>query len=91
MQTMKDPYVLDFIPFQKDMLDRDMEQALVRDVAKLLLELRTGFAFLENQYYLNVGDDDFYLDLLFYNNLNICCHVVVELRTESLNRSTLSS
>ena len=58
-QTMKDPYVFDFIPFREDMLERDIEQALVRDVTKLLLELGTGFAFLGNQYHLNVGGDDF--------------------------------
>lgn len=45
VQTMKDPYVFDFIPFRENMLERDIEQALVRDVTKLLLELGTGFAF----------------------------------------------
>ena len=79
-QTMKDPYVFDFIPFREDMLERDIEQALVRDVTKLLLELGTGFAFLGNQYHLNVGGDDFYIDLLFYN-LNLRCYVVIELKT----------
>ena len=61
-QTMKDPYVFDFIPFREDMLERDIEHALVRDVTKLLLELGTGFAFLENQYHMNVGGNDFYID-----------------------------
>ena len=79
-QTIKDPYVFDFIPFREDMLERDIEQALVRDVTKLLLELGTGFAFLGNQYHLNVGGDDFYIDLLFYN-LNLRCYVVIELKT----------
>lgn len=77
---MKDPYVFDFISFREDMLERDIEQALVRDVTKLLLELGTGFAFLGNQYHLNVGGDDFYIDLLFYN-LNLRCYVVIELKT----------
>ena len=80
VQTMKDPYIFDFIPFQEDMVERDIEQALVRDVTKLLLELGTGFAFLGNQYHLNVGGDDFYIDLLFYN-LNLRCYVVIELKT----------
>ena len=78
-QTIKDPYVFDFIPFREEMLERDIEQALVRDVTKLLLELGTGFAFLGNQYHLNVGGDDFYIDLLFYN-LNLRCYVVIELK-----------
>ena len=80
VQTMKDPYVFDFSPVQEDMLERDIEQALVRDVTKMLLELGTGFAFLGNQYHLNVGGDDFYIDLLFYN-LNLRCYVVIELKT----------
>ena len=80
VQTMKDPYVFDFIPFKKDMIERDIEQALVQDITKLLLELGTGFAFLGNQYHINVGGDDFYIDLLFYN-LNLRCYVVIELKT----------
>lgn len=80
IQTMKDPYIFDFIPFQKDMVERDVERALVHDVTKLLLELGTGFAFLGNQYCINVGGDDFYIDLLFYN-LNLRCYVVIELKT----------
>lgn len=80
VQTMKDPYVFDFIPFREDMVERDIEEALVKDVTKLLLELGTGFAFLGNQYRLNVGGDDFYIDLLFYN-LNLRCYVVIELKT----------
>ena len=80
VQTMKDPYIFDFIPFREDMVEQDIELALVQDITKLLLELGTGFAFLGNQYHLNVGGDDFYIDLLFYN-LNLRCYVVIELKT----------
>lgn len=80
IQTMKDPYIFDFVPFKEDMIERDIERALVRDVTKLLLELGTGFAFLGNQYCINVGGDNFYIDLLFYN-LNLRCYVVIELKT----------
>lgn len=79
-QTMKDPYVFDFIPFREDMREREIEEALVKDVTRLLLELGTGFAFLGHQYHLNVGGDDFYIDLLFYN-LNLRAYVVIELKT----------
>ena len=79
-QTMKDPYVFDFIPFKEDMIEKDIEQALVKDITKLLLELGTGFAFLGNQFHINVGGDDYYIDLLFYN-LNLQCYVVIELKT----------
>lgn len=80
VQTMKDPYIFDFIPFKEDMVERDIENALVKDITALLLELGTGFAFLGNQYHLNVGGDDFYIDLLFYN-LNLRSYVVIELKT----------
>jgi predicted nuclease of restriction endonuclease-like (RecB) superfamily len=79
-QTMKDPYVFDFIPFKEELIERDIEEALVKDVTHLLLELGTGFAFLGNQYRINVGGDDFYIDLLFYN-LNLRCYFVIELKT----------
>lgn len=80
LQTMKDPYIFDFIPFREDMVERDIENALVKDVTRLLLELGTGFAFLGNQYHLSVGGEDFYVDLLFYN-LNLRAYVVIELKT----------
>ena len=80
VQTMKDPYIFDFIPFKEDMIEKDIENALVQDVTNLLLELGTGFAFVGNQYHLNVAGDDFYIDLLFYN-INLHCYVVIELKT----------
>lgn len=80
VQTMKDPYIFDFIPFKEDMIETDIENALVQNVTNLLLELGTGFAFVGNQYHLNVAGDDFYIDLLFYN-INLHCYVVIELKT----------
>lgn len=80
VQTMKDPYIFDFIPFKADMLERDIENELIKNVTALLLELGKGFAFLGNQYHLEVGGEDFYIDLLFYN-LNLRCYVVIELKT----------
>ena len=80
IQTMKDPYIFDLIPFKEDMIERDIENALVKEITALLLELGTGFAFLGNQYHLNVGGDDFYIDLLFYN-INLRSYVVIELKT----------
>ena len=80
VQTMKDPYIFDFIPFKEDMIEKDIENALVQDITNLLLELGTGFAFVGNQYHINVAGDDFYIDLLFYN-INLHCYVVIELKT----------
>ncbi len=60
VQTMKDPYVFDFIPLREELVERDVENALVKDITAFLLELGTGFAFLGHQYHLTVGGDDFY-------------------------------
>lgn len=79
-QMMKDPYIFSISPLSEKAMERDIENALVKDVTQLLLELGTGFAFLGNQYHLNVGGDDFYIDLLFYN-LNLRSYVVIELKT----------
>lgn len=78
-QATKDPYIFDFVAGADEIHERQLEQALVDNVAKLLLELGTGFAFIGNQYHMEVGGDDFYIDLLFYN-LNLRCYVVVELK-----------
>ncbi len=80
VQTMKDPYIFDFIPLRGDIAERDLEEAMVKDVTKLLLELGTGFAYLGRQYHLLVGGEDFYIDLLFYN-IPLRCYVVIELKT----------
>ena len=80
VDALKDPYIFDFITMTEEMNERDIEKQLVKKVTKLLLELGSGFAFIGNQYKLQVGGDDYYLDLLFYN-LKLRCYVVVELKT----------
>lgn len=79
-QTLTDPYIFDFVSFRENMINRDIEQAMVRDVTKFFLGLDKGFALLGNQYRLKVGGEDFYIDLLFYN-VNLRCYVVIELKT----------
>jgi predicted nuclease of restriction endonuclease-like (RecB) superfamily len=80
LQTMKDPYVFDFIPFRERILEKEVESSLVSDITKFLLELGTGFAFLGRQYHIEVGGDDYYIDLLFFN-VHLNCYVVIELKT----------
>jgi predicted nuclease of restriction endonuclease-like (RecB) superfamily len=80
VQTMKDPYIFDFIRFKEGMLEREIENELVKNITHFLLELGTGFAFIGNQYHLEVGGKDFYIDLLFYH-LSLRCYVVIELKT----------
>ena len=79
-QTMKDPYMFDFIQYREGMIEREIESELVKNITKLLLELGTGFAFLGNQYHIEVENEDFYIDLLFYH-LKLRCYVVIELKT----------
>lgn len=79
-QTLKDPYIFDFLTIDKEARERDIEKSLVEHVEKFLLTLGKGFAFVGRQYQLQVDDEDFYLDLLFYH-IHLKCYVVVELKT----------
>ncbi|KVU03058.1 hypothetical protein WK60_30515 [Burkholderia ubonensis] len=78
-EALKDPYVFDFLGLTEDAQERDIEQALTRHVTRFLLELGAGFAFVGRQYRLEVGGDEFFIDLLFYH-LKLRCYVVVELK-----------
>ena len=76
---LKNPYVFDFIEMRDDIIEREIENELVSNIAKTLIELGTGFAFLGNQYHLSAGDEDYYLDLLFYNT-RLHCYAIIEIK-----------
>jgi predicted nuclease of restriction endonuclease-like (RecB) superfamily len=78
--ALKDPYIFDFLGLTEDAQERDIERALTRHITRFLLELGAGFAFVGRQYRLDVGGDEFFIDLLFYH-LKLRCYVVVELKT----------
>ncbi|MEZ4722326.1 MAG: PDDEXK nuclease domain-containing protein [Flavobacteriales bacterium] len=78
-ETLKSPYVFDFLAMGEKMLERDVELALTANIKKFLLELGKGFAYVGNQHNINVAGDDFFLDLLFYNT-HLHCYVVFELK-----------
>ncbi|VVN59938.1 Putative nuclease YhcG [Pseudomonas fluorescens] len=78
-ESLKDPYRFDFLGLGADAHEREIETALVRHVTDFLLELGAGFAFVGKQVLLNVGGDEFFIDLLFYH-LKLRCYVVVELK-----------
>jgi predicted nuclease of restriction endonuclease-like (RecB) superfamily len=80
-QLFKDPYILDFMTLAEDAAERDLETSLIDHLKDFLLELGKGFAFIGRQYRLEVGGQDFYLDLLFYNT-RLHCHVAIELKTD---------
>jgi len=79
-ETLKDPYVFDFITLSENLKEADLERELIAKITRFLLELGAGFAFLGNQYSITVGDEDFYIDLLFYNT-KLRCYFVIELKT----------
>lgn len=77
--TLKDPYLFDFLGVGKEADEREIESAIVQHITRFLLELGAGFAFVGRQVHIEVGGDDFFIDLLFYH-LKLHCYVVVELK-----------
>ncbi len=78
-ETLKNPYVFDFLSITEQMQERDVERQLTQHMRQFLLELGKGFAYVGNQYKLTVDGDEFALDLLFYNFL-LHCFVIFELK-----------
>jgi predicted nuclease of restriction endonuclease-like (RecB) superfamily len=78
-ETLKNPYLFDFLSIGEEMQEREMEKALMQHIKKFLLELGRGFAYVGNQFNVVVEDDDFFLDLLFYNYY-LHCFIVFELK-----------
>jgi hypothetical protein len=79
-ELLKNPYIFDFITADKELKVLDIEQELTANITKLLLELENGFAFVGRQYHLEIENEDYYIDLLFYN-LKVRSYVVIELKT----------
>lgn len=79
-ETLKDPYIFDFLSVGDDAHERELETALVERITRFMLELGKGFAFVGRQYHLEVGGEDFYIDLLFYH-LRLHCYVAIEMKT----------
>ena len=79
MQTMKDPYIFDFIVLKGQVKEKQIEDAMIDKIKNVLIELGNGFAFVGNQYKITVSDTDYFIDLLFYH-LELRCYVVVELK-----------
>jgi predicted nuclease of restriction endonuclease-like (RecB) superfamily len=80
-ELLKDPYNFDFLTFGQEMLERDLERGLVDHLRDFILELGKGFAFIGNQYHLEIAGQDYFIDLLFYH-LHLRCYVVIDLKIE---------
>jgi predicted nuclease of restriction endonuclease-like (RecB) superfamily len=79
-ESLKDPYVFDFLGLGEEARESALEEALINHLTRFMLELGKGFAFVGRQYHLEVGEQDFYIDLLFYH-LKLHCYVVIELKS----------
>ena len=79
-ETLKDPYIFDFLTVGEKALEKDIESNLIEHISKFLLELGSGFAYVGKQYNLTVGESEYYLDLLFFH-ITLNCYVVIELKT----------
>jgi predicted nuclease of restriction endonuclease-like (RecB) superfamily len=80
-QLIKDPYDFDFLMLGPEMLERDLERGLIDHLRDLVLELGKGFAFVGSQYHIEVGGQDYYLDLVFFH-LRLRCFVIFDLKIE---------
>lgn len=78
-ETLKNPYLFDFLNLDAEAREREVEAALIQHIRRFLLELGRGFAYVGNQFNLNVAGDDFFADLLFFN-FHLNCFVVFELK-----------
>jgi predicted nuclease of restriction endonuclease-like (RecB) superfamily len=78
-ESLKDPYRFDFLGLGQEARERDIENALVQHVTQFLLELGAGFAYMGRQVLLKVGEEEFFIDLLFYH-VKLRCYVVIELK-----------
>jgi predicted nuclease of restriction endonuclease-like (RecB) superfamily len=87
LEATKDPYIFDFLELAEDVRERQLEQALIDDIQKLLLELGTGFAFYGRQRPLVVGGREFFLDLLFFHHA-LRRFVIIDLRSAGSSRSS---
>lgn len=78
-ETLKDPYNFDFLGLENQALEREIENELTKNITDFLLELGKGFAFIGRQYKIEVSENEYYIDLLFYH-LDLRCYVVLELK-----------
>lgn len=79
-EIIKDPYIFDFITLQSEAKERELEKALLQHLRQFLIELGAGFAFVGSQYRVQVGKEEFFIDLLFYH-LHLRRYIVIDLKT----------
>lgn len=78
-ETIRDPYNFDFLGLENDALEKEIENGLVKHITRFLIELGKGFSFVGKQYPIQVSENEYFIDLLFYH-LQLRCFVVIELK-----------
>ena len=84
--VLKDPYILDFLELNDRYMEKDLEDAILREIEQFLLELGAGFTFVTRQKRIQIDNDDFYIDLLFYNR-KLKRLIAIELKTEAFKHA----
>ncbi len=87
-QMTKDPYTFDFISISEKYDEAELKTALIHNIEKFLLELGRGFAYMGSEFRLQIGREEKFMDMLFYN-VNLCCYVVIEVKVEKFEASHL--
>ena len=87
-ELTKDPYNFDFLSITEDYREKELKEALIREITKFLLELGTGFAFVGKEYRLQIGEKERFIDMLFYN-LNLRCYVVIEIKVKEFDSENI--
>lgn len=88
LQLVKDPYCFDFAGLTERYTEKELKDALIKNVEKFLLELGNGFAYMGREYRIEVGQTELFTDMLFYNT-HLHCYVVVEVKTEKFENAFL--
>ena len=87
-ELTKDPYSFDFLAIMDGYNERQLKDALLKNITSFLVELGTGFAYVGREYRLQIGEKEKFIDLLFYN-LNIRCYVVVEVKIDEFDSADI--
>ena len=89
VSILKEPYILDFLGLKLNYKERDLEQSIIDNMSKFLLELGKGYAYVARQKKLKIDNKTYYVDLVFYNSI-LRCYVLIDLKLDKLQHNALS-
>ena len=89
VSILKEPYILDFLGLKLNYKEKDLEQSIIDNMSKFLLELGKGYAYVARQKALKIDNKTYYVDLVFYNSI-LRCYVLIDLKLDKLQHNALS-